>query len=259
MSKGLNASRLEGNVAAAQRLEWLTKRLNGTGAVTIAEAAAALAVSEMTIRRDLLELEERGAARRVRGGAMPARPQSFAERHERGVRAKAQIAVKLAHLVAVEGAVAFDASSTVLRLAAKLSTARNLTVVTNGPETFNALQAQRGIVPIITGGQMESRTGSLVGPIACRSASQFTFDQFITSAAALDADAGATEATLEEAEVKRAMAAGARQVILAVDSTKLEQRAFVAALSWEQIDAPVTELGPADERLAPYRALSQIV
>ena len=58
-------------VAVEQRLWWLTDRLRRNGVVAIGEAAAELGVSEMTIRRDLAELEERGAARRVRGGAVP--------------------------------------------------------------------------------------------------------------------------------------------------------------------------------------------
>jgi DeoR/GlpR family transcriptional regulator of sugar metabolism len=57
---------IEGNLAAEERLRWLTERLVGTGSLAIADAAADLGVSEMTIRRDLAELEERGTARRVR-------------------------------------------------------------------------------------------------------------------------------------------------------------------------------------------------
>jgi DeoR family fructose operon transcriptional repressor len=61
-------------VAVEERLRWLTEHLRATGAVSIPDAASALRVSEMTIRRDLAELEERGTARRVRGGAVPIGP-----------------------------------------------------------------------------------------------------------------------------------------------------------------------------------------
>jgi DeoR family fructose operon transcriptional repressor len=246
-------------VAVEERLRRLTEQLHSAGAVSIAEAAAELGVSEMTIRRDLAELEERGAARRVRGGAVPIGPQTFAERHRKRARAKGLVAAKLLEFIPETGAVAFDASSTVMRLAASITGARDLTVVTNGPDTFAALQGRPGITPISTGGQLDPQTGSLIGPIACRSAMQFAVDAFVTSAAGVDAGVGASEATLEDAEVKRAFAAGAREVVLAVDASKFEQRGMAVALAWDEIDVLVSDIDANDARIDPYRALTRVL
>lgn len=245
-------------VGSEDRLSWLIRQLATDGAVTITGAAAALRVSEMTIRRDLAELEERGLARRVRGGAKPIGPQTFAQRRDRMARAKSRIAAKLLELMPASGAVALDGSSTVMRVASLLSEARDLVVLTNGPDTFAALQGKPGVTPLLTGGQLDARTGSLIGPLACRSARQLTVRRLFASAAAVDPDAGALEETLEEAEVKRALATSADEVVLAVDSSKLGGRAFAAGLDWEGIDVLVTELDPAAERLAPYRRLVRV-
>jgi len=249
---------LQGTLAAEERLRWLTEQLTAEGSVTIAVAAPALGVSEMTIRRDLAELEERGTARRVRGGARALGPQTFAERRQSATRAKSRIAAKLAELVPPEGAIAFDASSTVMRLARNLGGARDLTVLTNGPETFSTLQETAGVTCLLTGGQLEVRTGSLVGPLACRAASQISAQVLFLSAAAVDPRTGSLEATLDEAEVKRSMAAGAEEVVLAVDSTKLGGRAVALGLEWDRVDVMVTELDPSDARLAPYRDLTRL-
>lgn len=249
---------VQGTVAEA-RLHWLTERLRETGAIGIADAAAQLGVSEMTVRRDLAELEERGAARRVRGGAVPLGPQPFAQRHRTRARAKGRIATKLLSFVPESGAVAFDASSTVMRLATSLPRCRDLTVITNGPDTFTALQGLPGVTPILSGGRLDPATGSLVGPVACRAAVQLTVDRFITSAAALSATTGAAESTLDEAEVKRSLASGAGEVVLAADASKLEGRGLAVALDWSDIDILVTDLDPSDDRLAPYRALARVV
>ena len=56
---------VQGTLASEERLRWLSDKLTVDGTVTIAYAAGALGVSEMTIRRDLAELEGRGTARRV--------------------------------------------------------------------------------------------------------------------------------------------------------------------------------------------------
>jgi DeoR family transcriptional regulator, fructose operon transcriptional repressor len=248
---------VQGSIAAEERLRWIEDRLTIDGSVTIADAAGSLDVSEMTIRRDLAELEERGSARRVRGGATAVGPQPFAQRRHTAPRAKSQIAAKLAALVPAVGTVAFDASSTVMRLAGNLDHARDLTVLTNGPDTFAALQDLPGIAPLLTGGRLDARTGSLVGPLACRAAEQFSVDVFVTSAAALS-EAGTLEAALEEAEVKRAIATGARRVVVAVDSSKLADTAVALALEWDRVDTLVTELDPADRRLDPYRTVTAL-
>ena len=90
---------VQGTLASEERLQWLSEQLAEHGAVTIAEAAASLDVSEMTIRRALAELEERGTARRVRGGARALGPRRFEQRSHTATRAKAKIAAKLARLL----------------------------------------------------------------------------------------------------------------------------------------------------------------
>jgi DeoR family fructose operon transcriptional repressor len=246
-------------LAAGERRRWLTERLSAVGSVTLAQAAESLGVSEMTIRRDLDELQARGAARRVRGGAMAIGPQTFAQRRDAAARAKSQIAAKLAELIPVAGAIAFDASSTVMRLCRALTGARDLTVLTNGPETFAALQGLPGVTALLTGGRLDERTGSLVGPLACRAAEQIAVHTFFASAAATRPRFGALEATLEEAEVKRSLAADAHNVVLAVDSSKLDAPGVALGLEWDSIDTFVTELHPGDERLAPYQQLAHVL
>lgn len=250
---------VSGTLAAEERLQWITDRLAAEGSVTITAAAGALGVSEMTIRRDLEELEERGTARRVRGGARALGPEPFAERTQTNAKAKGRIAAKLAALVPARGAVAFDASSTVMRLAALLGDARDLTVLTNGLDTFGALNGLPGVEPLLTGGRLEPRTGSLVGPLASRSATQLAVQVLFASAAALSPERGALEATLDEAEVKRAIAANAERVVLAIDASKLGRQAVAVGLEWDQIDVLVTDLDPEDDRLAPYRDLAELL
>jgi DeoR family fructose operon transcriptional repressor len=70
---------------------------------------------------------------------------------------------------------------------------------------------------------------------------------------------GATELLLEEAAVKRAIAEGANETVLAVDSSKLERRATVVCLEWTAIDLLVTELNPSDARLDNSRGFVTLV
>lgn len=247
------------SVDAIERLEAIRLRVNTEGRVRTAELATQLAVSEMTIRRDLDALAELGAVRRVRGGALAAGPQPFADRYERHSGAKGRIADKCRELVGEGGAIGLDASSTMQRLALRLGDARDLTVVTNGPDSFATLNEHPGVTALLTGGQLDRRTGSLVGPLAVRSAQDVLLRRLFTSASALDAEIGASEVSLEEAEAKGALASVAGQVIVAVDSSKLGQRAAARCLPVERIDVLVTELDPKDERLAPFRDVAEVL
>ena len=223
------------------------------GAVRIDELAADFGVSEMTIRRDLDELEALGVARRVRGGALALGPEPFAQRHRHNARAKARIAEKLLPLLPVSGTVAFDASTTIYRLAASLEIARDLVVVSNGLDTFNTLVGKPGITASLSGGTQEPRTGSLVGPMAVRAVESYLYDVFVCSAAALDHELGSSEAALAESEVKRAFSQTSRRIILAVDQSKLGTRAQARMFELEQLDLLVTDLDPDDPRLNDYR------
>ncbi len=219
----------------------------------MADLALEFGVSEMTIRRDLAELEALGMARRVRGGAAAVGPEPFSERHRHNARAKGRIAEKLIELIPDRGTIALDASSTVHRLATLLHGARDLVVVTHSLNTFQALAGKTGIRPTLTGGSMEPSTGSLVGPVAVSAAECFLFDIFVCSSAALDVTLGPSEASLEEADIKLAIGSRSKRIILALDHTKLGTRAHARGIPLGEVDLLVTDLDPEDKRLDPYR------
>lgn len=238
-----------------ERLTLIKNLISERAAVRIDLLAADFGVSQMTIRRDLDELETLGLARRVRGGAVALGPEPFAQRHRHNARAKGRIAEKLQRLIPQTGTVALDASTTIHRLAASLEMARDLVIVTNGIDTFHAISGKPGITASLTGGVEEPRTGSLVGPMAVRAAQVFIYDALICSAAALDHDVGSSETSLAESEVKRAFSQTSSRIILAADHTKLGTRAQARMFELDNVDLLVTDLDPSDGRLDPYRNL----
>jgi DeoR family transcriptional regulator, fructose operon transcriptional repressor len=247
------------NVQALERLEIMRSRLDAEGRILVAQLASELDVSEMTVRRDLEVLVDEGVAQRVRGGAVSVGPQQFETRFRQHARAKARIAEKLLDLVGTGGAIGIDASSTLHRLAVRLRETGDLTVVTNGPDTFRALNEHAGVTALLTGGELDPRTGSLVGPLAARAAGDVLLRRLFVSAAAVDPELGSSEATLEEAELKLALAGSAGEVVLAVNASKLGHRAPARAFPLDRVDVLVTELDPADRRLDPYRRRTRLV
>lgn len=243
------------SLAGEERRKWLLNELRTTQAIALGTAAEALAVSEMTVRRDLVDLEQRGVARRVRGGAVYEGPVSFEGREKSHAEEKRLIAEKLLPLVPESGVIAMDSSTTMHRLAQSLTAHDDLTVVTNGLVTFQVLQDRAGVTAILTGGAADRRSDSLVGPVATASLENLRVSTFFASAAAIDEHAS-YEDTLEEAEVKRAFARSAARIVLGAHAEKLNRNATAAAVKMPQVDMLATELEPDHSSLAAYRSSS---
>jgi DeoR family fructose operon transcriptional repressor len=244
------------SISAEVRRESLLQMLKRDGGIRLDLAAGDLGVSAMTVRRDLDDLADDGLLRRVRGGAVPslnARP--FGERRAANLQAKAIIAQKAAPLIPSSGAIAIDASTTAGGLASVLAPVESLTVVTNSYENFLSLIPNRAVSAILTGGEIDARTGSFVGPIACQGASAVLYRRFFASANAVDAEAGSSEVSLLEMQVKRVLADRSQETVLLVDSSKLNERSVSVGFAWSEVAMLITELDPADQALDLYRDL----
>lgn len=250
---------LEGSLAAEDRRRELMRLLRERGQVHIEDAAGRLAVHPMTIRRDLRGLEREGSARLVRGGAVVVGTEEFAVRQSRALSAKRRIAQKAVRLVAGHESLGIDASSTAFQVAELLPPQGPRTVVTYGIPAFQSLQNRRDARAFLTGGELDARTGSLVGAVASRTLASFALSCCVLSTQALHPDVGTTEPSPEEVEMKEALVAASERVVLLVDSGKLGQRSAVRSIALRQVDTLVTELPPSDPRLDPYRDLVELV
>lgn len=234
--------------------------MNRDGSGQIEALAENLGVSEMTVRRDLDDLEAEGLLRRVRGGAVAVTAlRHFGERRTMRTRAKQTIAAKAAVLLPASGAIALDASSTVGTMAASVKTRKDLVVATNSYENFTALRSEDGASTVLIGGEQDAATGSFVGRLACDAAESMLYQEFFTSAFAVHPTHGTSEASLAESQVKRAFAARSTRTILCVDSSKLDSVAVAATLALDEIDTLITELDPTDRHLDPYRSHVTII
>ena len=242
-----------GTLDAVARRAAMAEALARDGSLDLHESAATWQVHPMTIRRDFDALVAAGLARRVRGGVIAVRRDSFEGRRYRNAEAKRRIAAKLCALVPAGGTIGVDASTTAHEFALRISGVPGLSVVTNGLAAFEALGARADVTTYLTGGQREDETFSLVGSLAVLSLQQFTLDLSVVSTMSLDPAFGTSELTLEQVAVKRAMADASVAVVLALDSTKLEKRARFRSLPLAAFDALVTELDPGDPVLDPYR------
>lgn len=232
--------------------------------LNVRDLARTLKTSEVTIRRDLAELEREGMLRRVRGGAVSAESagsgHAFASKRRLSAEQKRRIGHLAASLVHPGERLILDTGSTVLEVARQLDTDvehgdDGLTVITNSLPVVQVLGYRRGFEVIVIGGQFLPRYEAIVGPQATRFLQGFTVDKFFMAADGVSVEHGATTDHPLEAELMQAMAACAREIVLVADSSKIGHGGFVTVLPLARIHRLITDTAAPPDFVAKAEAL----
>ncbi len=241
----------------AQRQSLIREWLARDGRVVAARLAQTFGVSEDTVRRDLRELAAGGHCRRVYGGALPFAPDggSLTRRLASEPDRKRRLGEAVAALVEPGTTLFVDAGSTNLRVAETLPEGAGLRVVTNAPAIACALQDRSGIEVHLLGGRLDPVTGACTGTQTVRDAARFRPSLLVLGACGLDPDAGVTAHDLDEAELKSALAAGAREIVVAATLDKFGSAASYNVVPAAALTTLVAEHDCPAETLAPFAAL----
>ena len=204
-----------------QILTYLKKNVSAT----VKELSAALYVSDATIRRDLVEMQNLGLLQRSHGGAIlleASDESSIVVRMTEHAREKGiTVSNALPHIPTDFKTVFLDSSSTILALALRMNLTGK-TVVTNNLQTVLQLSKVRDVNLVIPGGNISLGGTSVTGSWTNSQLSDFHFDLMLTSCAAVIGD-GALETSLDQREVKRTVFNRSDCKILLVDHTKFDK------------------------------------
>jgi DeoR/GlpR family transcriptional regulator of sugar metabolism len=240
-------------VLTAERRQHILATLRRDGKVLASELSSALGVSEDTIRRDLRELSESGLLQRVHGGALPRSPAaaSFAARQTAAKQAIARAAVQLVRDGQV---IILDGGTTTLQVAQRLPLDLRATVVTNSPPIAIALAEHPQVEVVIVGGRLYKHSLVAIGAGAVEALRAIRADICMLGVCSLHPQEGISVPDLEEAHVKRAMIAGAAEVVALASAEKLGAAAPYIVGPIGDLTHIVTEREVPAEALAPYRA-----
>lgn len=239
---------------APARRDEVLRRLITDRYISSARLARELGVSEMTIRRDLRQLEVDGYAVRVVGGARVAADGAgspFGERDQLQATAKATIATAAAEFLVGASTVGIDAGTTLAPLALQLKAGS--TIVTHSAPVLSTAWSRNDVDLISLGGTYQPETRSFAGPAMVESLAAVSLDVAVLSATAVDAD-GPMCANAFDAQAKRALANAARSTLLLVDSSKLGRRAPIRFLQLDRLATIITDSGAGTDELAMLRS-----
>ena len=227
---------------------------------TVQQLCRKLYASAATIRRDLSQMERQGLLRRTHGGAAilegGAGELSIIMRETRQVSEKNRIGELASCFVKDSYTVFLDSSSTACSLVPFLSKSKGVSVVTNGLHCALTLSQRTSCDVFIPGGQLVSRSNSVVGSDALSALEGYCADVAMISCSGLSLEMGVTEPSVEQSRMKRAMLCRSRTRILLCDHSKLGRAFLSRTCGPEEFDYVITDRKPEEEYLRFYEATS---
>ncbi len=235
-----------------ERLERILHELEASGYAAVGDLADLLNVSTVTVRADLDALEQEGALIRTHGGAVPVPLEggrySFAVRRGIRVPAKERIGAYAASLIQDGEAIVMDASTTAWHVAHRLDEKRDITVITNGLHVALELLRWPGVSVMMPGGPLWREAAAVVGPNDDWVLRQGNLQRGFFGGRGLTVEEGLTDASPEEALLKRQCLEAVREVNVILDASKLGKVSFAPVVPVSGIQRVITD-DEADEAI----------
>jgi DeoR family glycerol-3-phosphate regulon repressor len=224
--------------------------------VHVGEVAAELGVSEMTIRRDLMELEREGMLVRTHGGAIPEgdtaaaplidhKEPAFAARLRERNAEKLRIAAAAAALVDRRMSVALDVGTTTHLLAEALVETANVKFFTSSLRTA-LLLGEGGREVYVPAGQIRGEEMSVCGKSACDEFERLWFDIAFIGVSGITAD-GLYDYSPEDSDMKRVYLRRSGRKVLLCDSAKFNHMSLIRIADLEHVDILISDAPPPSD------------
>lgn len=229
-----------------ERREYIINLVNRTGSVKAFDIAKALDVSEITIRRDLKKLAEKGLVRRTHGGAMNilsvGHEMKFDIQKDIFTTEKKIIALKAASMIKDGDVILIEAGTTGYQIVQNTSNKANLTVVTNSCDIASMLaNINPNYKIILSGGIMNIETRALIGPVADWTFKNIFVDKAFIGISGIDIEKGITAADQIEAQTKKNIINCAKTVIAMADHSKIGHVSMNFVAPVDAIDVFITD------------------
>ncbi len=240
-----------------ERRQHILSLIQKHGRVLVDELSTDLALSKITIRKDLDYLQSKDLLVRTHGGALPAQAGALSdptiqEKEELHHEEKVRIANAAAAMVSEGQCIILDSGTTTTEIARALSSFRHLTIITNALNIAADL-SRSDFEIILTGGALRKNSLSVVGPLAEDVLKEMHADIVFLGVDGFDTKIGLTTPNVLEARVNRAMVRASEKVVAVCDSSKFNRRSLSLIVGASAIDHVITDSNLSDEDVKAIR------
>lgn len=219
--------------------------LKQDGKVEVDNLASNLEVSEMTIRRDLEFLEDKGLLLRTHGGAIyrniisyetPYMDKEIVNKSE-----KERIGKKAAELVKDGQSFILDAGTTCLEVARNIKNLKDITVITSDIKIVVELFKIPNIRLICTGGIVQRNVGALMGKHAEELIKSINVDYAFIGVSSVNDKYSISTPTIEKAYLKKLMIDNCNKSVFLADHTKFNKTSFAKVCDMKEVDILISD------------------
>ncbi len=216
--------------------------------------ATQLAVSEMTIRRDLASLAKDGLLIRSHGGASAVESVKFEfhflDRAQQRRREKDAIGERAAQFIRPGQSVLLDSGTTTLAAARQLRHIAPLTAITTSLPIASVMQRAGNAEILLLGGFLRRESPDLEGPLTESNLDTLRADVALLGADGVGLDGTVYNGSLTVGRLLSKAVRAAAQVFVLADSSKIGRTALSAFGSLTQFAGLITDDGISPDHLA---------
>jgi len=221
----------------------------------VKDLAQLLNTSEITVRRDLTVLADKGLLVRTHGGAIQTSlakdPVAFVNKAAQKQEQKEAICRLAAQQIREGDTIFIDCGSTTFQLCPLIRHLR-IRVVTNSLPVVHQLLGS-DVQVNLAGGEVDSERQALHGTMVVEHLQRYRADKAFVGVDGISVQHGLSANSEKEAQITLAMAANAREVYLLCDSSKLERDKYFQFAPLSTIHALVTDGDVTPEVVANYQ------
>ncbi len=230
-----------------ERINQIAALVDKRGVITLVQLREFFPkVSEMTLRRDLFQLEEEGRLIRVRGGAKSIKDLQktsgvpYAKNTNLHANEKRTIGAKAAGLIDKGASVFIDGGTTALYFAKEMPDVP-CTVFTTGIAVAQELAKKENVTIHLLGGILKKDNLSTVTSVAPAYFHEINFETAIISASAFTPESGFSCDSMMEAEQLKLLRSKAKFTYMMLDSSKIGKVMPYTFANVEDINVLITD------------------
>lgn len=231
--------------------------LNEQEIITISDIVKRCNVSEITIRRDLINIEQEGLLVRTHGGAI--KPKNSNQLFTYNIKVnqnsleKEAICKTAAKFINENDIIFIDCGTTLFHLAKYIKKIKSLIVITTSLPMISELLDFPNIKLIVIGGEVDLPRKAIYGPVAADTINLYHADKAFVGADGISLKNGLTSYDEKEANITLRMIENSSEVFLLCDSSKIEKNSFFKFAPFSKVNHLITNNDIAPLYLKEYR------
>jgi len=232
-------------VKTGPRRQQILNLLEETGSLDVGDLADRFAVSVVTIRKDLDDLDRQGLLQRTFGGAVFSHRsrfnRSFLERTSQHLREKRAIAAAALEYIKDGDTIILDAGTTTLALAQLLKQhVKSAFIITcSVPVALEVSSAGYDI--LLLGGMIRNKSLALLGRETLWMLDRYRADKAFLGSSGFTIEKGHTTPNPDDAQIKEAIMRVSLEKYVLVDSSKFGDQCLTRFANLRDVDLTITD------------------